>query len=474
MTFRWGSRPKCWKTIAKRRRRSSRRRWASALPMSSPSRSTSPAVGSISRVRQRTRVDLPLPDRPITTNTSPWATSKVTSRTATVVPVLACSSAVGRSASGVPTILCSAAPKIFHRPRTEIVGSVAEAGAVISAPEPMGRSWGDVLVDVLRLPILVETGRAELTTDARLLEATPLRLGKIRMIVVDPNGSMPKSPGNPLAAAGVTGPHRAGQAVDRVIADRNGLVLGAEPLDRQDRTEDLLLDDPHLPAAVGEDGRSEEEAGSQLRLGRAHAARDEPGTLLTPDPDIALDLGQVLGRDERAGLGSLGPAVAQPDLLRPAGNLGHECVVDRVLHDRPAAGRADLARMQERGSQGVVDRRLEVGVGEDDVGTLAAQLQGHLLHVPGGRPHDRSTGHATPGKGHEIDGGALGQGRANPLARAEEQVADARGQARLGQQAEQVDRGQRRDLGRLEDEGVARSEGGSDLPGRLQERVVPG
>ena len=44
--------------------------------MSSPSSRTSPAVGSMSRVRQRISVDLPEPDRPITTNTSPGRTSK--------------------------------------------------------------------------------------------------------------------------------------------------------------------------------------------------------------------------------------------------------------------------------------------------------------------------------------------------------------------------------------------------------------
>jgi len=37
----------------------------------------------------RTSVDLPDPDKPMTTNTSPGATSKETSRTAIVLPVLA-------------------------------------------------------------------------------------------------------------------------------------------------------------------------------------------------------------------------------------------------------------------------------------------------------------------------------------------------------------------------------------------------
>ena len=39
--------------------------------MSSPSNITRPSVASISRVRQRTSVDFPLPESPITTNTSP-------------------------------------------------------------------------------------------------------------------------------------------------------------------------------------------------------------------------------------------------------------------------------------------------------------------------------------------------------------------------------------------------------------------
>ncbi len=48
--------------------------------MSSPYSFTVPAVGSMSRVSSRTSVDLPEPERPITTNTSPGATSKATSR----------------------------------------------------------------------------------------------------------------------------------------------------------------------------------------------------------------------------------------------------------------------------------------------------------------------------------------------------------------------------------------------------------
>ena len=67
-------------------RRSSRSRLSSAVRMSWPSMTTCPEVAGISPVRQRTRVDLPEPDSPMTTKTSPGATSKLTSRTAAVQP----------------------------------------------------------------------------------------------------------------------------------------------------------------------------------------------------------------------------------------------------------------------------------------------------------------------------------------------------------------------------------------------------
>ena len=83
--------------------RAARARWPPV--MSWPSITTVPAVGSISRVRQRTSVDLPEPDRPITTKTSPGATSKETSLTPTTQPVFSFRSARDSSASGVPMIL---------------------------------------------------------------------------------------------------------------------------------------------------------------------------------------------------------------------------------------------------------------------------------------------------------------------------------------------------------------------------------
>ena len=80
------------------------------------------------------------------------------------------------------------------------------------------------------------------------------------------------------------------------------LLLGREALDREDRTEDLLADDPHLAADVGEDRRAVEEAGLEIGFVGAAAAGDEPGALGDGAGDVALDLRPVIGGDERAGL----------------------------------------------------------------------------------------------------------------------------------------------------------------------------
>src|SRR5690606_11303501 len=116
--------------------------------MSVPSSTTEPAVGSMSRVRQRIRVDLPDPERPMTTKISPGSTSKETSRTATVHPVA--SRTVSRSwrSYSLPMMPSAFLPKIFHRLRTENFGSGALLSCVSFAGELMEK--GSPLVAVLR------------------------------------------------------------------------------------------------------------------------------------------------------------------------------------------------------------------------------------------------------------------------------------------------------------------------------------
>src|SRR5919202_4080780 len=114
---------------------------ASSSPRRSrPSTSTVPALGSMSRLSSRTRVDLPDPDRPMTTNSSPRSTSKPTSWTASVLPVR-------RWISSRPTPSPARRNASRSRAPKTLVSPVARSTGVMSA-DPLV-DLGGVVVDPL-------------------------------------------------------------------------------------------------------------------------------------------------------------------------------------------------------------------------------------------------------------------------------------------------------------------------------------
>ncbi len=150
-----------------------------------------------------------------------------------------------------------------------------------------------------------------------------------------------------------------------------------------------------------------------------------------------------------------------------------ERVVDRLLDQEPRAGGADLARVQEDRGQRVVEGDLEIGVGEDDVGVLSAELQRDLLHRRRRRGHDSSPGEEAARERHEVDPRVLGQQGPRLRAGAQHEVADSGGETRFREDPHQVDARVRSELAGLEDEGVASGQARRDLPARLEQRVVP-
>ena len=277
-------------------------------------------------------------------------------------------------------------------------------------PALLGRA--DVVPDVLGLAVLVEAGGPELAADAGLLEAAPLGLRHVRVVVVDPDRAHPQPGRDPLALAGVLGPDRAGQAVDRVVGDPDRLVLVAERLDGEHRPERLVLGDRHRAGAAVEDRGQVVEAVGQRRVVGPRAAAAEHGALGDPAGDVRLDLLAVGGAGERAGLGLLVERAAEPD---PAGAVDQpvdELVVDVLVHDQPRAGGADLAGVQEHRGQGEVEGHLEVGVGEHQVGVLAAELEGHLLHRARRGGHQPPAGLQAAGEGDQVDPGVGAERRA--------------------------------------------------------------
>ena len=129
--------------------------------------------------------------------------------------------------------------------------------------------------------------------------------------------------------------------------------------------------------------------------------------------------------------------------------------------------------MGERGRQGVVHGRLEIRVGEDDVGALAAELEGDPLDRAGRAAQQRPGGVEAPGQRDHVDRVAVGQRLADALARPQDEVDHAGRDAGLLEQPGQVDRRERGEAGRLDDHRVARGQRRRDLPAQLQQRVVP-
>ena len=114
------------------------------------------------------------------------------------------------------------------------------------------------------------------------------------------------------------------------------------------------------------------------------------------------------------------------------------------------------------------------GVGEDDVGVLAAQLQRDLLHAGRGGLHDLRAGGQAAGEGDQVDVGVLGQPGADGVARAGDEVGHAgRSPASASSFTRStVDSGVI-SLG-LRTKVLPAAERRGDLPAGLEQRVVPG
>ena len=116
---------------------------------------------------------------------------------------------------------------------------------------------------------------------------------------------------------------------------------------------------------------------------------------------------------------------------------------------------------------------LEVGVGEDDVGRLAAELERDALDRRGGALHHRAAHLGRAGEADLRHVRMLDEAAADDRALADEDVDDALRDPGLEHELGQPQRRQRRQLGGLQDDRVAARERGPELPRGDVEREVP-
>ena len=223
-------------------------------------------------------------------------------------------------------------------------------------------------------------------------------------------------------------------------------------------------------SAAGRVGRRHDRA----REPEARARRDLAAVGHVDPIDVAGHLVAVRGGDERPHHGAVGQRVTDRDAGRRVDEPLDEAVEGRALDQHAAAGAAVLAGVVEhrvgRGRRGGV----QVGVGEDDVGALAAQLQRDPLHLVGAAGHDPPAHRGRAGEADLADQSGCSTSRHPASAPVPTTTFEhALRQPGLEGQLGQAQRGERRQLGGLQHHRVAAGQRRAELPAGDQQREVP-
>ena len=186
------------------------------------------------------------------------------------------------------------------------------------------------------------------------------------------------------------------EAVDGVVGDGDGLLHRVVGDDAKHRAEDLLLGDAHARAHLGKDRRLDVEPDIQTAR-TALSAGDELRAFRNADADHGLDPVELGTVGDRTMGGGLRERIADDDLI--CGPLGDRLDLGklRARHDHARRRAARLAEVAEAGGDAQRNGAIEIGVRQDHVRRLAAELLRDAL--------DRRRG----GLGHR-DAGAGGAG----------------------------------------------------------------
>ncbi len=304
---------------------------------------------------------------------------------------------------------------------------------------------------------------AELAAEPALLEAAERRRDPHGAVRVDREHAGVERTGDAERSGSVARPDRAGEAVDRVVGDPHGVRLVLERDQRCDRTEDLLARDPVVGVCLDEGARIPEalaaghlaaeqrlaldEAGHRLAVRRgdqrAHLGRIVLGI---PDPDVAGRLDRAAPRSGRtraarrgcaSGRSSPGRRCRRPRTARPRRRARGRRRRRSTFADLPPSSRVTRLIVQ------AAPRITSCPTSVEPVKPIFATSGCSIRRWPTTEPLPTSD------------------------------VEDALGDPRLERELGEQQRRQRRQLGRLQHDGVAAGESGSELPGGDVEREVP-
>ncbi len=147
--------------------------------------------------------------------------------------------------------------------------------------------------------------------------------------------------------------------------------------------------------------------------------------------------------------------------------------MDGALDQDATARAAVLAGVVEDAVRRGRGSLLEVGVGEHDVGALAAQLERDPLDLVGGAAHDPLAHLGRPGEADLPHRGVADEPLADDRALARDHREDALRDPGLERELADAEGGHRGQLGRLEHDAVARGERRCEAPAGDRHREVP-
>ena len=209
-------------------------------------------------------------------------------------------------------------------------------------------------------------------------------------------------------------------------------------------------------------------------LGLSGTADLELGALADALLDELLDAAVLRGRHDRPDVAARLAGIADDDVLGRRGRDRRGLVHPGRGNEHAGRRVARLTRVRAHPGHVARDHGLEVGVVEDDVGRLAAELLRDALHRRRRGAGDLDAGAGRARERHHVDVGVGRERRADVDAVAVHEVEHAGGHAGRVHDLGEHDRVQRRDLGRLEHHRAARRDRRRDLAGDLVQRPVPG
>src|SRR5664280_2147439 len=207
-----------------------------------------------------------------------------------------------------------------------------------------------------------------------VLEAAVWHLGDERDVGVDPHAAEVEARRHPHRPRVVPGPHRGCQPELHVVRPLDRLVLVDEALHRDDRAEDLLLDDLVVLSEAGDHCGLVEEP----PIAEALPARLDLGVVREAFAEAAHPF-ELHGTVERADVHVGIVRAAELTATCSLGESGDQVVVNPGTRQHTGGRGAVLARVEVPGHRDPLCGRLHVGVVENDDRGLAAQFEMHPL-----------------------------------------------------------------------------------------------